>query len=300
MEIYTLDLDFQGVPQTIASYIVVGPKGVVLVETGPQSTLENLLSRLAEHGYSPGDVKQVLVTHIHLDHSGAAGWWAQQGAQVYVHHVGAPHLIDPSKLLSSAGRIYGDQFYALWGKTVPAPADQVISVHDGQKINAAGLTFTAWDTPGHAYHHHIYQLEDIAFTGDAAGIQLPGTYFVDLPAPPPEFNQELWLQTLDRMLTLPLKTIYPTHFGKMEDWKTQLKDFGSLIQKNSDFIRKKMEGGLDRDAILAHYQAEHRRRAEAATLSEADIVQYEVANPQHMSVDGILRYWRKKQHKLAS
>lgn len=295
MEIYTLDLHFQELPHTIASYLVVGPKGAVLVETGPQSTLENLLARLAEHGYSPGDVQHVLVSHIHLDHAGAAGWWAQQGAQVYVHHVGAPHLIDPSKLLSSAGRIYGDQFNTLWGETVPAPADRVILVHDGQKIEVAGLTFTAWDTPGHAYHHHIYQVEDIAFTGDAAGIQLPGTYFVDIPAPPPEFNLEIWQQTIERMLALPLKTIYPTHFGKLEDWKSQLKEVGSLMRKNSEFVRKKMDEGLDRDQILAQYRAEHYSRAKAATLSEADIAQYEVVNPQHMSVDGIIRYWRKKR-----
>jgi glyoxylase-like metal-dependent hydrolase (beta-lactamase superfamily II) len=294
MEIYTLDLNFQGLPHTIASYLVVGPEGAILIETGPQSTLKTLLARLAEYGYSPGDIRQVLVSHIHLDHAGAAGWWAQQGAQVYVHHVGAPHLIDPRKLLSSASRIYGDKMDTLWGETRPAPAERVIAVHDGQKIEIAGLTFIAWDTPGHAYHHHIYQVEDVAFSGDAAGIQLPGIYFVDLPAPPPEFNLERWRQTIRRMLTLPLKAIYPTHFGRLEDWKAQLEDLESLMFKATDFVRRRMDAGLDRDKILAQYLAEHRNRAKAAALSEVTMAQYEAANPQHMSVDGILRYWHKK------
>lgn len=294
MEIYTLDLNFLGLPQTIASYLVVGSEGPILVETGPQSTLETLLHQLAEYNYSPQDIRQVLVSHIHLDHAGAAGWWAQQGAQVFVHHVGAPHLIDPRKLLLSAGRIYGDNMNTLWGETRPAPADRVTAVHDGQKIEIAGLTFTAWDTPGHAYHHHIYQVEDIAFTGDAAGIQLPGNYFVDLPAPPPEFNLELWLQTIERMLTLPLKAIYPTHFGRVEEWQAQLKDLKRLMIKASEFVRGKMDEGLERDTILTQYLTEHRIRAEEAALSEFNIAQHEVVSPQYMSVDGILRYWRKK------
>ncbi len=295
MEIYTLDLHFQELPHTIASYLVVGSEGTVLVETGPQSTLKNLLARLAEHGYSPGDIQHVLVSHIHLDHAGAAGWWAQQGAQVYVHHVGAPHLIDPSKLLTSAGRIYGDKMGTLWGDTRPAPADRVTAVHDGQKIEIAGLIFTAWDTPGHAYHHHTFQVEDVAFTGDAAGIQLPGSYFVDLPAPPPEFNLEIWQQTIERMLTLPVKAIYPTHFGRLEDWQAQLKDLSNLMFKATDFVRKKMDAGLDRDEILNQYLVEHHNRANVAALSEVNIAQHEAANPQYMSVDGILRYWHKKK-----
>ena len=102
MRIHTLDLHFQDTPNTIASYLVVGPEGLALVETGPGSTLDNLIKCLAELDIKPADIGQVLVSHIHLDHAGSAGWWAQQGAQVYVHHVGAPHLVDPAKLLASA------------------------------------------------------------------------------------------------------------------------------------------------------------------------------------------------------
>ena len=294
MQIHTLDLYFQNIAHTIASYLVIGPGGPVLVETGPGSTLNNLLDRLSEHGYTPADIHHVLVTHIHLDHAGAAGWWAQQGAQVYVHYIGAPHLIDPTKLLSSASRIYGEKMDALWGDMVPAPADRVTALHDGDKVEVSGLTFRAIDTPGHAGHHFVYQLEDLAFTGDAAGIQIPGIPFVDLPAPPPEFNLELWQQTIERLLALPLSAIYPTHFGRLDAWQRQLESLAFLMRSSAEFIRTRMEARLDRNEILDQYLEMYRTRAKAAGLPDELLEQYELANPQHMSVDGIMRYWRKR------
>lgn len=294
MEIYTLDLHFQDKPQSIASYLVKGPDGAVLVETGPQSTLETLLTCLKEYGYAPTDIRHVLVTHIHLDHAGAAGWWARQGAHVYVHYIGAPHLVDPAKLLASAGRIYGDKMDSLWGKTLSAPEEQIIPLEDGTKIEVAGLTFTAWDTPGHAYHHHVYQLEDIAFTGDAAGIQIPGIKFVDLPAPPPEFNLELWRQTIRRLQTLPLSAIYPTHFGRVDDWQGQLATLDELLGTGTEFVRVRLEAGLNRAQILEDYLADIQHQAQRAAMPSSIFEQYEAANPHYMSVDGLIRYWRKK------
>ena len=199
MRIETLDLDFGRTPETIASFLVFGPDGPVLVESGPASTLPNLLTRLQEHGVTPADVRHVLVTHIHLDHAGAAGWWAQQGATVYVHPNGARHLIDPSKLLASAERIYQERMDELWGRTVPAPEDRVVIVEGDTTIEAAGLEFVAIDTPGHARHHHVYRLGDVAFTGDAAGVRLGERHWIDLPGPPPEFDLEAWKETLNRL-----------------------------------------------------------------------------------------------------
>ena len=199
MKIDTLDLDFQGMSRSIASYLLEGPGGYVLIETGPMSTLDTLRRRLDERGLTPDDIRHLFVTHIHLDHAGAAGWWARQGAQIYVHPAGAPHLVDPSKLWRSAGRIYGDQMEILWGHILPAPAEQVTTIADGETIEVAGLSLMALDTPGHAGHHHVYRLEDIAFTGDAAGVRISGSPWVSLPAPPPEFNRELWEKSLDRL-----------------------------------------------------------------------------------------------------
>src|SRR5690606_8936954 len=120
-----------GMSQVTAVYLLVGPDGPVLIETGPGSTLPAVRAALAAHGFAPADVRAVLLTHIHLDHAGAAGWWAQQGTPIYVHHVGAPHLIDPTKLLASATRIYGDNMGPLWGEMLAAPAERVTPLHDG-------------------------------------------------------------------------------------------------------------------------------------------------------------------------
>lgn len=304
MKIHTLDLNFQNRPHTIAAYLLEGSAGPVLVETGPGSTRPTLLARLADHEYTAEDIRHVLVTHIHLDHAGAAGWWAQQGAQVYVHHVGAPHLIDPSKLLASATRIYGDQMDSLWGEMLPAPESNINAVYDGDIIPVGDLHFTALDTPGHAYHHHVYVLPDpdneneqVAFTGDAAGIHIPGVDFVDLPAPPPEFNQEKWLATIDRLLGLQLAAIYPTHFGRLANWHSQLRGLAELMQEAVQLVRELLVQGLSRDELLPIYLGWHLERARAADMPEAIFQRYESANPHYMSVDGLIRYWRKRWEK---
>jgi glyoxylase-like metal-dependent hydrolase (beta-lactamase superfamily II) len=294
MKIHTIDLNFQGVSQTIAAYLVVGSEGPVLVETGPASTLQNLQAELANLGYQPTDIKHVLVTHIHLDHSGAAGWWAQQGAQVYVHPVGAPHLIEPDKLLASAARIYGDKMGPLWGETVPAPAEQVTAVTDGEIISVAGFTFTAIETPGHAYHHHVYRLQDVAFMGDMGGIHMPGVSLIDAPGPPPEFNLEAWEASLDKLLAEDFRAIYLGHFGLVENVAEHLTALKKLLRQTADFIRMQMEAGRTQEQIVASYSEWNRERAQKLGLSDEIIHQYKTASPWYMTVSGIMRYWRKQ------
>jgi glyoxylase-like metal-dependent hydrolase (beta-lactamase superfamily II) len=294
LNIYTLDLNAQNIPRTIAAFLVVGPEGPVLVETGPASTLEILKARLAEYGYSPADIRHVLVTHIHLDHAGAAGWWARQGVQIYVHHIGAPHLIDPAKLLSSAKRIYGDALDTLWGKTVPAPPERVHALYDGDTIQVAGLTFTALDTPGHAGHHHTFRLGAVAFVGDAAGVRLPGSTFTTLPTPPPEFDREAWQGTISRLLNQDLATLYLTHFGPIENAREHLTAFADLIDRSTEFARAKIQRGVARDVLLAQYLNWNRDRADSHGLSKSDFRQSETAFPTSIWVDGLMRYWRKR------
>jgi len=294
MQIHTLDLNFQNLSHAIAAYLIEGPEGYLLIETGPMSTLPALQSRLAEHGLSPGDIGDVVVTHIHLDHAGAAGWWAQQGARVYVHPMGAPHLIEPERLWQSATRIYGEAMESLWGSILPAPAEQVIPVRDGQQITAAGVTLRAIDTPGHAGHHHTYRLGDIGFTGDAAGVRVPGSDWVSLPAPPPEFNRELWWKTLDRLEAEKFAAIYPTHYGRVEDVAYQLGEIRGMIEDASTFVRARMEGGMERDDLVNAYVGWNRERALSRGMAPDDFARYEAANPLFMSVDGLMRYWRKR------
>lgn len=294
MKIYTLDLNFQNVPQTIASYLLVGDGGPVLVETGPGSTLPNLLAEIDRHGFQPTDVRHVLVTHIHLDHAGAAGWWAQHGAQVYVHHFGAPHLINPDRLLQSATRIYGDKMDALWGEFLPSPAEQVTLVHDGDVLDMAGLQFTAVESPGHARHHHVFRLEDVAFTGDAAGIHLPGMPMIDVPAPPPEFDLEVWEATIDRLLAENFATLYPTHFGAVDNPTEHLTALKGLLRETAVTIKTYLDAGMERDDLVETYNNWNRTRAREAGMSDTAIHQYETSNPWYMSVDGVSRYWRKQ------
>jgi len=294
MAIHTIDLEFQGKKETIASFLVEGPRGPVLVETGPSTTRARLVSALAERGIRPSDVRDVLVTHIHLDHAGDAGWWARQGARLHVHRNGAPHLVDPSRLLASAARIYGDAMDVLWGEVPAAPADRVHAVEDGDRIEAGGLAFEALATPGHANHHHAWILDEVAFTGDAAGIRLPGSRLADLPAPPPEFDLESWDASIGRLLDREFARLHPTHFGAIDDVREHLHALRDLLHLAAGFVRQRMQGTIERDELVAQYLAWNRSRARAAGLAAPLVERYELANPPAMAVDGIVRYWRKR------
>lgn len=292
--IHTLDLHFQDTAETIAAYLVEGPDGLVLIETGPGSTLPALQAQLHQHGVQPADIHRVIVTHIHFDHAGAAGWWAQQGATIYVHHFGAGHLINPEKLMASATRIYGDQMDSLWGQLLPAPAEKVVPLFDGDTIEAGGLAFTAVETPGHARHHHVIRLGNVAFTGDAGGMKLGQRPLLDIPAPPPEFDLEAWQLSLDKLLGMGLERIYPTHFGAVENVTEHLLAIKKLVDESAQFVQEKMAAGVERDELIAQYTAWNHGRAYAAGLSDESIRKYEIANPLYMSVDGMMRYWQKK------
>lgn len=292
MRIEVLDLGYRDTPMTIAAFLVFGEDGgaPVLVETGPESTLPALERGLAAHGVESGDIRHVLLSHIHLDHAGAAGWWATRGARVYVHPRGAPHLIDPSKLIASATRIYGDQMDALWGPITPAPAEFVTGIEDGDKIEIAGLEFTAIETPGHARHHHVYRLGDVAFTGDAAGIRIPGSTWIDLPAPPPEFDLEVWKGTLDRLRRENFATFYRTHFGPSGDVAAELDRFEALLERTVEKVGELGRSDLDRDRSIATYSEWIAAQARCEGAGDAEIRAYEVSNPRAMSIDGIARY----------
>jgi len=294
LEIHTLDLGFQGTTHAIAAYLVVGPGGPILVETGPASTTAALEARLADHGVAVTDIRHALVTHIHLDHAGGAGWLARQGTRIYVHHAGAPHLVDPARLLSSAARIYGGDMDRLWGATLPVPADRVTALAAGEEARVGGLTLRALDTPGHAVHHLTFRLGDVAFTGDAAGVRLPGESMVALPAPPPEFDLTAWDRTLARLAGERFARVYPTHFGPFDDVVTHLAQLRDILHASAAFVQREMATGRDRDALVARYTDWNRERAAAAGVSEGALAAYELANPLFMSVDGIMRYWRKQ------
>src|SRR5215217_5182107 len=209
--VITLDLKFQARPHAIASYLIRSGEAVVLIESGPGSTLPGLETGLANEGLSPHDVTHVLLTHIHLDHAGAAGWLARQGATIYVHRVGAPHMLNPEKLIASATRIYGDRMDTLWGEFLPVPQDKMIIPNDAEEIAIGNLRFLPLNTPGHAEHHYSYLFEHICFSGDVGGVRIPGYQYLRVPMVPPELNLERWHASVERLRQETFARIAPTH-----------------------------------------------------------------------------------------
>jgi glyoxylase-like metal-dependent hydrolase (beta-lactamase superfamily II) len=293
--VVTLDLNFQGRPQAIAAYLVRGADAVVLVESGPGSTRAGLEAGLAKEGLSPLDVTHLLLTHIHLDHAGAAGWLARQGAQVYVHPVGAPHMLSPERLLTSAGRIYGDRMESLWGEFLPVPQNKLHVLRDNEEIEMGSLRFRAVDTPGHAEHHYAYLFEDICFSGDVGGVRIPGYPYLRVPMVPPELHLERWRQSVKRLRQEQFRYIAPTHFGIHDDPAWHLRE----VEKGLDNAERWLEQTMSEDPsppIEAMRQSFTEWMVEQAAemgLSDDVLAAYQVANPPGMSADGLLRYWKK-------
>ncbi len=290
-----IDLHFQGEPEIIASYVLRGPRGVALIETGPGSTADNLLAGLMRAGIAKEEITDILLTHIHLDHAGAAGYMARlTGATVHVHHVGAPHMIDPSKLLASAGRIYGDQMGPLWGEFLSVPESQIHALHDGDIIDAAGIPVKAIDTPGHAYHHMAYWLEDgLCFTGDIAAVRLPGFDHIRLPTPPPEFHLQLWKESVAKLKAMKPDIILPTHYGPYEDVDDHFDGVVEKLDVLTDYLRRRVKAGAQADELMVELPQWLADQARREGVSQEGVHRYEVVVPSYMNVTGVLRYFRK-------
>jgi glyoxylase-like metal-dependent hydrolase (beta-lactamase superfamily II) len=291
--VITLDLNFQGRKQAIAAYLIPYSDGLVLVESGPGSTLSTLETVLAEGGYTPNDVTHILLTHIHLDHAGAAGWLAHQGAEVYVHPVGAPHMLNPEKLLASASRIYGDMMDTLWGEFLPVPEARLRVAEDGEEIVIGKLRFTPVNTPGHAEHHYAYLFEDLCFSGDIGGVRIPGFPYLRVPMPPPELHLEKWRESIKKLQVLGFNRIAPTHFGIFDDPEWQLEQ----VLNNLDDTERWLEDVMPTEPpieelrqMFTNWLEEQGRKME---LSEKVYEAYTLANPLGMSADGLARYWKK-------
>jgi glyoxylase-like metal-dependent hydrolase (beta-lactamase superfamily II) len=292
--VQTLDLNFMGIPGTIASYLIPHANGGILIETGPGSTIQALTRRLAEYGLTPTDISDVFLTHIHLDHGGAAGWMARQGARIHVHPVGAPHLINPDKLLNSAARIYGDMMETLWGEFLAVPESQISIPVDMEVVQVNGIKIQAIDTPGHANHHYAYLYDDICFSGDIGGVRLNvGPKHLRLPMPPPEFQLEAWRASLKRLSELSFARIAPTHFGIFDDPAWHLASLARLLDDIDAWMRAELPSNPPVEQINADFLEWTQDRSQAAGLSEAQIQAYEAANPYWMSGYGMQRYWQK-------
>jgi glyoxylase-like metal-dependent hydrolase (beta-lactamase superfamily II) len=293
MTIHPIDLHFRNTPGLIAAWLLKGENECALIETGPGSCHTALVDGLRAHGVSPSDVRQVLVTHIHLDHAGGAGWWAQQGAQVYVHSRGAAHLIDPSKLIDSATRIYGDQMDTLWGSMLPAPADRVTVLNDGDEVAFEGQRIIAWDTPGHARHHHVFVLDDVCFTGDVAGVRLEGSNYISVAAAPPQFEPVPYVQSVERLMSGNFQKLYLTHFGEVSDARDHLEQYRQRIRDVHAQVAEWVSDDKSSDEVATRYSSNEHNKALAQGVSEVDWQRYELANGSAMCASGVELYVKK-------
>jgi glyoxylase-like metal-dependent hydrolase (beta-lactamase superfamily II) len=300
LPVHTIDLKFRGAPGTIAVYAIPHAHGAILVECGPGSTIPSLLSGLAALGLQASQVSDVLLTHIHLDHGGSAGWWARQGARIHVHPVGAPHLLNPEKLLTSAGRIYGDAMQTLWGDFLPVPEDRLVIHQDNEAFEVAGLPFRAIDVPGHAYHHFAYICRQVCFTGDIGGIRVDGARHIRLPMPPPEFNIALWQQSARRLQAEQRQgaftRIAPTHFGIFDDPDWHIQTLCQSLDEVEEWMNQVMPSGPSVDELNRLFQQWTEAKSQASGLVPDAVQQFEIANPSWMSTQGIYRYWHKVLH----
>ena len=295
--IQTLDLNFCGFAGAIAAYLIPHSQGAVLVECGPGSTVPALEAALKLHGLNTGDITDVLLTHIHLDHAGAAGWLARLGARIHVHPVGAPHLKNPEKLLTSAARIYGDSMQTLWGDFLPVPEDHLLTHENNEVIEIEGLRFRALDTPGHAYHHYCYLYEGVCFSGDIGGVRLGRACHLRLPMPPPEFNLELWRESIHRLQTEydlgAFQQIAPTHFGLFDDPAWHLKAANQALNDVEGWILQVMPANPSTEELKEMFNHWTQERSLQYGLDPELLGPFEVANPSWMSAYGIHRYWHK-------
>lgn len=290
-----IDLKYLGLSGAIASWLCRNGDHAVIIEAGPGRSLGELETGLAEHGLTVEDLDACLVTHIHLDHAGAAGHLAERGVPIYVHEFGAKHLIDPSKLLASATRIYGAAMDTLWGEIVPAPEHMVHSVVDDQLLQFGPLRFRAVETPGHARHHHVFELElddgsTVCFAGDAAAMLIPGSDYISIPTPPPEFNLPVWLETIEILRAGAWKRLHLTHGGSVDADGDHLELLAEKLKLQVDWIRQWQMEGLEGRNLHSRYRESLLSEALAAGVSEQKFDSFASEHLLGMNISGIRRW----------
>src|SRR5436190_9303775 len=237
-----VDLNFLGRPEIIATAILHGTAGVALVDPGPTTSLDHLTTALTRKGIRFEDVRQILVTHIHLDHSGSTGSILPKfpHIEVVVHQRGAPHLVDPSKLIASAGRLYRQDMDRLWGEIKPVDEARLRIIEGGEQLTAAGRDIVTAYTPGHASHHVAFfdTAARVAFVGDTAGICRGASSYVMPPTPPPDIDVEAWHQSAARILAWDPDTLFLTHFGPRHGARQHLQAMFENIDAWSRIVQR--------------------------------------------------------------
>jgi glyoxylase-like metal-dependent hydrolase (beta-lactamase superfamily II) len=272
-----IDLHFGGAPHAIGVYLVDTDDGLALFDCGPSSTIEALEAGLDSHDLELEDVRHLLLSHIHLDHAGAAGSLVRRhpALTVWVSSIGRPHLVDPSRLETSARRLYGELFDALWGELVPVPEENLRTA-DGDVFG-----WEAFPTPGHASHHVSYSRDGTLLAGDAAGVRMPGASYVLPVSPPPDITVEGWHETVAKIRSRRPARLALIHFGVHEDVDVHL----DRLERELDRWAERVGRGMSQEEFVV--------AARADAGDDADL--YDRVAPFWQSWAGLKRYWEKRR-----
>ncbi|MEM7550752.1 MAG: MBL fold metallo-hydrolase [Bacteroidota bacterium] len=291
--IQIIDLNFQGIDHAIACFLVQKNDNHLLIETGPHSSIEALEVGLKGCDIGLKDLSQALLTHIHLDHAGAAWALAENGTNIYLHPAGKSHLHNPEKLMNSARRIYKDKMDELWGAMKDIQESQLIEVNDYQTLSFGDIRIKALHTPGHAIHHISWVYEDCIFTGDVGGVKIANNRVVP-PCPPPDINIEDWVESIEKIKNEKPEWLYLTHFGVVDQIDTHFEELEEILWDWANWMKPKYESQAKPEEVVEEFQNYVAGQLRNRGATEKEILQYETANPSWMSVSGLLRYWRKK------
>lgn len=293
-----LDSGHMGLAGTIGVFLLPLEGGsFALIESGPGSTCANIVEAIGEAGYELQGLDHILLSHIHLDHAGAAGELSRRsGAMVHVHHKGAPHLADPSRLMESAKRIYGERMDELWGDMEPVPKAQLRALFDGDVLELGNQRLEVLDTPGHAGHHAAYLLDDeTIFTGDSAGVRFPPAELIRPALPPPEVDLEAWDATVAKLRSCVPERLLLTHFGEVRAADEHLAALPERNREWAEEVRRGMLAGEELSQLEGRIVALEEREFREADLSEGMSQRYRVTSDAAMTAMGLERYWRKKR-----
>ncbi|GCE11744.1 MBL fold metallo-hydrolase [Tengunoibacter tsumagoiensis] len=298
-DLWQCNLPFQGEDEIIGPYLLAGNKELAIIDPGPTTTVPALLDALREAGFQPEEVTHILGTHIHLDHMGGTGTLLESmpKAQIYVHRKGAPHLVDPTKFIASATRIYQDQMQELWGEIKPVPQERIHTLDDGEILTVAGRRLEVHYTPGHAIHHVVFfdVHSGALFAGDIAGVHLPNVNYVRPPTPPPDLDLDDWFNSLDKMKRLYPDLLYLAHFGAVRNPTQHIERLREKLITWGNFILGAVRDGKSEAEITQMLKAHTEPEVVRLAGSKDILKKLELATNYSMTVQGYLRYWKKKQ-----
>lgn len=295
--ITTLDDNWMGRPKSIGTALLESDGHRAIVDPGPGSTLDTLKKQLRPHGISVSDLDAVLLTHIHLDHAGATGALVRENPKlaVYVHRLGAPHMIDPSKLLASAARLWPDNLQQLFGEAVPVPAENLHIMEGGETIALGSRKIEVAYTPGHASHHVSYfeDAEGVAFIGDTTGIKIEGHSYVMPATPPPDIDLRIWEGSFAAILEHKPKRLFLTHFGFSENPSAHIAQFRERLHRWMDMTVKILQSAPNDEGAMESFMAQARVEI-SEHLPPQDVEQYAATAGLNLSFLGLARHARKR------